>query len=127
MSVAHQTSNDCHSLLNSVRRITLPIHLYLRFIYIVSGKAHVKLPYAINTYLHPNAHMLLCRTLSVRDSPSPQVDLYALISSLEHLVVLFLAKKDVRFEQILIEGVHTSSKATLLANPLACLDINYIP
>lgn len=60
------------------------------------------------------------------DSPSPHVVLYALISSLEHLVVLFLTEQDVGFQQILIEGVHTSSQATLLANPLACLDINYI-
>lgn len=61
------------------------------------------------------------------DSPSPHVILNALISSLEHPVVLFFTKKDVRFEQVLVERVHTSSQTALLANPLACLDINYIP
>lgn len=52
--------------------------------------------------------------------------LYAVIGSLKHLVVLFFTKKDVWFEQIFIEGVHTSSKTTLFANPLTRLDINNI-
>lgn len=60
-------------------------------------------------------------------SPSPHVILNALISSLKHPVVLFLTKKDVRLEQVLIERVHARSQAALLAHPLACLNINHVP
>lgn len=61
------------------------------------------------------------------DSPSPHVILNASVSSLKHLVVLLLTEEDVRFEQVLVERVHASTQTTLLANPLARLDVNYIP
>lgn len=70
--------------------------------------------------------MLLCHISLVLNSPSSHVILDAFISSCKHPIVLFFSKEDVRLKQVLIEGVHTSSKTTLLANPLACLDINYI-
>lgn len=75
------------------------------------------------SHQHSNAHV----SHSVWDSPSPHVVLNALVRILEHPMVLFFTKKDIWFEQILIEGVHTSSQTTLLANPLTCLDIYYIP
>lgn len=78
-------------------------------------------------FAHLLSHKPQCHILSVWDSPSPHVVLNALISSLEHPVVLFFTKKYVGFEQVLVERVHTSSQTALLANPLACLDINYIP
>lgn len=61
------------------------------------------------------------------DSPSSHVVLNTIVSHLEHLVVLFFTKKDVWFEQVLIERVHSSPETTLLSDPLACLYINHIP
>lgn len=61
------------------------------------------------------------------DSPSPHVVLNAPVSRLEHLVVLLLTEEDVRLEQVLVERVHASTQTALLANPLACLDVHYVP
>lgn len=64
---------------------------------------------------------------AVWDSPPPHVILNAPVSSLKHPVVLLLTEEDVRLEQVLVERVHASTQAALLANPLARLDVYYIP
>lgn len=50
----------------------------------------------------------------------------ALVGCTKHAVVLLLSKKDVGLEQVLVEGVHPCTQATLLAHPLACLDVHHI-
>ena len=59
-------------------------------------------------------------------SPSSQVVLDALVGSLEHPVVLLLPKQDVGLQEILVEGVHARAHTTLLAHPLACLDVHNV-
>ena len=59
-------------------------------------------------------------------SPSSQVALDALVGSLEHPVVLLLPKQDVGLQEVLVERVHARAHATLLAHPLACLDVHNV-
>lgn len=94
-------------------------------------KSSVSLSFSLNLAKLPGLSCNPCVNPSSRctlgDSPSPHVILNAPVSRLEHLVVLLLTEEDVRLEQVLVERVHASSQAALLANPLACLDVHYVP